>query len=84
MTLDRRSLIGAGFGLGAAATAARATDSPSSPRMDAANASAISPNLVPDDNRDQTAALQAGIDTAAEKDIPLVLPPGKFIVSDLR
>ena len=59
MTLDRRSLIGAGFGLGAAATAARATDSPSSPRMDAANASAISPNLVPDDNRDQTAALQA-------------------------
>ena len=24
------------------------------------------------------------IDTAAEKDIPLVLPPGKFIVSDLR
>ena len=42
------------------------------------------PNLVPDDGRDQTAALQAAIDTAAEKDIPLVLPPGKFIVSDLR
>ncbi len=52
--------------------------------MDAANASAISPNLVPDDGRDQTASLQAAFDTAAEKDIPLVLPPGKFIVSDLR
>jgi uncharacterized secreted repeat protein (TIGR03808 family) len=52
--------------------------------MDAANATAISPNLVPDDGRDQTASLQAAIDTAAEKDIPLVLPPGKFIVSDLR
>ena len=84
MTLDRRSLIGAGLGLGAAATAARATESPSFPRTDAANASAISPNLIPDDNRDQTAALQAAIDTAAEKEIPLVLPPGKFIASDLR
>jgi len=80
MTLDRRSLIGVGLGLGAVATAARATESGPAPRA----ASAVSLDLAPDDNRDQTAALQAAIDTAAEKDIPLVLPPGKFIVSDLR
>src|SRR6476469_4694399 len=80
MTLDRRSLIGVGLGLGAVATAARATESGPAPRA----ASAVSLDLAPDDNRDQTAALQAAIDRAAEKDIPLVLPPGKFIVSDLR
>src|SRR4029078_12413887 len=95
MTLDRRSLIGVGLGLGAVATAARATESGPAPRAACAVSLDLSPHdtrapsarsldLAPDDNRDQTPALQAAIDTAAEKDIPLVLPPGKFIVSDLR
>ena len=84
MSLDRRSIIGAGLGLGAAATAARALEGRSSPRVLAANLSDFSPSLVPDDGSDQTAALQAAIDTAAEKGAPLILPPGKFIVSDLR
>jgi uncharacterized secreted repeat protein (TIGR03808 family) len=83
MTLDRRSLIGAGFGLGAAAATAQAAERRPAERAQP-NASVLSANLVANDNRDQTAALQAAIDAAAEKDIPLVLPPGKFIVSDLR
>jgi uncharacterized secreted repeat protein (TIGR03808 family) len=83
MTFDRRSIIGAGLGLGAVATAARATERPSySARV--ANAADISPALTPDPHRDQTAALQAAVDSAAEKDVPLILPPGKFVVSDLR
>jgi uncharacterized secreted repeat protein (TIGR03808 family) len=73
MTLDRRHILGATLGLGAAATAART-----------ANAAQTSPGLVADDGRDQTVALQAAIDAAAEKNAPLVLPAGTFIVSDLR
>ncbi len=83
MTFDRRSILGAGLGLGAAATAARANEK-SSARLTAMNATAISPSLAPDDGRDQTSALQAAVDAAAEKDVPLVLPPGTFVVSDLR
>ncbi|HVJ77378.1 MAG TPA: TIGR03808 family TAT-translocated repetitive protein, partial [Hyphomicrobium sp.] len=83
MTIDRRSLIGAGFGLGAVASAAHAAERRPAEHAQP-NASALSANLVANDNRDQTAALQAAIDAAAEKDIPLVLPPGKFVVSDLR
>ncbi len=74
MTFDRRSILGAGLGLGAVATAARAADK--SPI--AANTIDISPTLTPDDGRDQTSALQAAIDAAAEKDVPLSLPPGTF------
>ncbi len=80
MTFDRRSILGAGLGLGAAATAVRATDKSAT----AANAVDISSGLTPDDGRDQTSALQAAIDAASEKDIPLVLPAGIFVVSDLR
>jgi uncharacterized secreted repeat protein (TIGR03808 family) len=75
MTFDRRSIIGAGFGLGAVVTTAGAAEKRSR---------AVSPDLAPDDRLDQTAALQAAIDAAAEQDLPLVLPPGKFVVSDLR
>ena len=85
MTIDRRSLIGAGFGLGAVATAAHADERrPAQNPSARPNASALSADLTANDSRDQTAALQAAIDSAAEKDIPLVLPPGRFIVSDLR
>jgi uncharacterized secreted repeat protein (TIGR03808 family) len=84
MTFDRRSIIGVGLGLGAAATAARAAERRAPSRTAPANAADVAPNLAPDDSRDQTTLLQAAIDTAAEKDVPLVLAPGKFIVSDLR
>jgi uncharacterized secreted repeat protein (TIGR03808 family) len=84
MTFDRRSIIGAGLGLGAVATAAHATEGRTSPRNIVPHGAELSAGLSPDDRRDQTSALQAAIDAAAEKDVPLVLPPGKFIVSDLR
>jgi uncharacterized secreted repeat protein (TIGR03808 family) len=83
MTIDRRSLIGAGFGLGAVASAAHAAERRPAEHAQP-NALDLSANLVANDNRDQTTALQTAIDAAAEKDIPLVLPPGKFVVSDLR
>jgi uncharacterized secreted repeat protein (TIGR03808 family) len=83
MHVDRRSLIGAGFGLGAAATAARA-DTPIGRTIKRPNTADFSQELRADDIRDQTVALQAAIDAAAEKGVPLLLPPGKFIVSDLR
>lgn len=82
MTFDRRTLLAAGLGLGATATGVQAADSVL-PKV-IPNASDIAPALAPDEQRDQTAALQAAIDTAAEKDLPLVLPPGKFVVGDLR
>lgn len=84
MTIDRRSLIGASLGLGATVATAHAAERRSPQEPAKPNASEFSLSLTPDDRRDQTTALQAAIDTAAEKDIPLVLPPGKFIVSDLR
>ena len=84
MTFDRRSILGAGLGLGAAATTARATEKRSPATLTAMNATDVSLGLAPDDGRDQTAALQAAVDAAAEKDVPLALPPGTYIVSDLR
>lgn len=84
MTIDRRSLIGASLGLGAAVSAAHASERRSLREPATPNASEFSAALVPDDSRDQTVALQAAVDAASERDVPLVLPPGKFIVSDLR
>ena len=73
MTLNRRFVLGAGLGLGTASVVVRA-----------ANAAEFATGLSPDENRDQTALLQSAIDAAAENDAPLILPPGKFVVSDLR
>lgn len=84
MNIDRRSLIGASLGLGAAVTTAHAAERQPLREPEQPNASEFSVALTPDDHRDQTTVLQAALDAAAEKDIPLVLPPGKFIVSDLR
>ena len=84
MTLDRRSILAATVGLGA--TAAAAHTGQSNVLHDAALP--LAPDAIaglePNAERDQTAALQAAIDSAAARDVPLVLPPGKFVVSDLR
>jgi uncharacterized secreted repeat protein (TIGR03808 family) len=84
MTLDRRSILTAGVGLGAAASTAHADDG--KPLRDAFRQIAhdIVPGLEPNADRDQTAVLQSAIDAAAAKDVPLVLPPGVFRVSDVR
>ncbi|MGL4397710.1 MAG: TIGR03808 family TAT-translocated repetitive protein [Hyphomicrobium sp.] len=92
MTVDRRSLIAATLGLGAASgTLAAAENSHIVPNKPGALRDAfrqiahdIAGQLEPGAERDQTAALQAAIDRAAEKDVPLVLPPGIFRVGDIR
>lgn len=83
MSLDRRLLLGASLGLGAAATGLHAAESRASSRRVAANAADFAPGLTPDLGNDQSERLQSAIDRAAENNRPLVLPPGKFIVSDI-
>ena len=80
MTFDRRSILTAGVGLGAAATAVKAGEI--KPQRETAGQSVLS--LEPNSERDQTAVLQAAIDAAAAKDVPLVLPAGTIRVSGLR
>ena len=80
---SRRSLIAAAFGVGAAAAMTTAA---------AAASKEILPNppidfpqdLIPNSEADQSAALQAAIDRAAETDAPLTLAPGSYRVSDIR
>ena len=83
MIVNRRSLLAASVGLGASATLAAAASA-----ADKQDARASVPDLVtalePNSDRDQSAALQAAIDDAAEKDLPLYLPPGRFRISDVR
>ncbi len=86
MPLDRRSLLSAGLGAGVAtATAVHA-----GPRRDAASATvlraAFSPadlGLEPGSQRDQAAALQAAIDEAANRGVPVLLPPGRFLTGQI-
>jgi uncharacterized secreted repeat protein (TIGR03808 family) len=80
MTFDRRSILTAGVGLGAAATAAKAGEI--KPQRETPGQSI--PGLEPNSERDSTAVLQAAIDAAAAKNVPLILPPGTIRVSDLR
>jgi uncharacterized secreted repeat protein (TIGR03808 family) len=84
MTHNRRSILAAGLGFSTAAGVAHAAEQ--SPLREAFReiAQDIVPGLEPETNRDQTAVVQAAIDAAAERDRPVVLPPGTFIVSDLR
>ena len=83
MTVNRRSLLAASVGLGASATLAAAASVPDkkAARTTVADLATI---LEPNSDRDQSAALQAAIDEAAEKDLPLCLPPGRFRISDVR
>lgn len=85
MTVNRRSILAASFGLGAAATATYAAEAGASEAtrstLDRAD---IIPGLLPNAAHDQTAVLQAAIDQASARDVPLYLPPGVFRVTDLR
>ncbi len=84
MTFDRRSLLTAGLGAGAslaAATAAMAgarTGETKHQILVIAEAS-----LEPDTARDQTAQVQAAIDEAANRGVPLQLPAGRLRVGQL-
>ena len=74
MTLDRRSLLGAGVAAGVVAGAV------AGPRPAAARAHGDTPDLElqAGSARDQAPALQAAIDAAAARGAPLVLPAGRF------
>lgn len=80
MTINRRTILAASIGFGAAASIPVAA----AREMKLGAAIPMPFGLEPDAGRDQTKELQAAIDAASEKDVPLALPPGRFRVSDLR
>lgn len=93
MSVNRRSLIAAGLGLGAAvaATSAAAAEPANAAKPKSLKQAfrdigekIMSGDLKPGAAEDQTATLQALIDEAAAKEHALVLPEGTFRVSDLR
>lgn len=83
LSADRRRLLAAALGLGAA-TAATAVSANDWEREDEAFAGVRVAGLHPNAEFDQTAALQAAIDAAAAAGEPLMLPAGTYLVSDLR
>ena len=74
MIASRRTLLSAGLGLAAAAGAARQAGATA--RLPAAV-------LIANPGADQTAALQAAIDDAAARGVPLDLPAGTFSIKAL-
>lgn len=80
---DQRRLLLASMGLGLGLAAATANAASGAGARTAASAE-TSASLTPDTGRDMTAALQRAIDAAATARRPLLLPPGRFLVSTLR
>ncbi len=80
MTLDRRSLLGAGA---AAGLAVGATAGPR-PAMARSHASRADIGLVSGSAADQAPVLQQAIDAAAASGAPVELPPGHFRVGPLK
>ena len=85
MSHDRRLLMTAGLALGALLPAAAAAG----PRRNetpppAKGPAGPEPGLVPDKPADQSRELQAAIDRAAERGVPLSLPAGRYLVRDVR
>ncbi|HRN84257.1 MAG TPA: TIGR03808 family TAT-translocated repetitive protein [Hyphomicrobium sp.] len=79
MPLDRRTLLSTGLvATGFAATASAAAG----PRARAETAFQTAVSLAPTGS-DQTAEVQAAIDTAAERGVPVALAPGRFQVGAL-
>ena len=89
MPLDRRSVLSAGLGagLGAGLVGGAAHAGPRREgELATATRAAFSPaelGLEPSSERDQAAALQRAIDEAANRGLPLLLPPGRFRASAL-
>jgi uncharacterized secreted repeat protein (TIGR03808 family) len=75
MTIDRRAILSTTLGgIAIAAAASRADAAPPAAQMPG-----TAVGLVPDTGADQTAALQAAIDNAAERKTALVLTPGRYL-----
>lgn len=86
MQLDRRLLVAAGLGLpGLGATAARAQQrAPTAGGAEPVGLSASAFGVHPDSGRDETQRLQAAIDRAAERRVPLHLASGRYSVNGLE
>jgi len=89
MPIDRRSIlsagIGAGIGAGLSGVAANAGPRSEHERLAAAEVpSAAELGLKPGSTQDQSRALQAAIDEAANRGAPLLLPPGRFRTARLQ
>ena len=89
MTMDRRTLLSAGTGLGviAATRPALATAGPREAHAlepGAAPSTSLKSKLQPGSPSDQTTALQAAIDAAAARGQPLHLPAGALRTGALR
>ncbi len=88
MPLDRRTVLSAGLAAGLGAATGTANAGPRSERSDT-HASGTRPSaaelgLEPGAAHDQAAALQAAIDEAANRGVPLELPPGRFRTGPLK
>jgi len=86
MPLDRRTMLSAGLGAGLAAAAAKAgprSEGETSRLAAMAQPTPAELGLEPGARHDQSAALQAAIDEAANRGAPLVLPPGRYRASKL-
>src|SRR5215218_7063016 len=76
MDISRRLLLAAGMGLTVAAPRPAAAASSLVPVTDL--------GVVPDTERDQSAAIQTAIDRAARKGFGLMLPAGHYVAAGLR
>ena len=76
MPFDRRALLASGLATAGLATAAAAAGPRAQAKAPAAGASLF----APEGDGDQTRALQAAIDAAAQRGAPLLLAPGLFRV----
>ena len=85
MPIDRR-MLGAAFGLGALGAASAEAAGPRRHETSTPGRSAAAQDLGvrPDSGQDVTAAMQQAIDRAAERRVPLVLAPGRYLVRNLR
>jgi uncharacterized secreted repeat protein (TIGR03808 family) len=94
MPLDRRTLLSTGLvstglistgfataGLGASSLGAAAN---AGPRLATSDTQSFSRSIAPVEGADQTAELQMAVDAAAQRGVPLVLPPGRFLVGSLE
>ncbi len=87
MSPDRRAILALGLTLGTATVAAAADRRADAKALRGAfrdNAGSAVNGIIPNAAFDQTAALQALIDEAARKAIPVVLPAGTIRVGNLR
>lgn len=78
MTPSRRVLLAAPIGSVVAATSAKATI------PDAKTTKGVVPNFISDSKMDQSRTLQNAIDTAATAGCAVLLPPGTFLVGNIR